>query len=145
MQETIVLCGGGTGGHVYPLIAVAEALGELAPQVRLVFVGTGRGLETKVVPERGYELELVRIDPIRGRGTGGAVRGVGRACLALAEALSLLKRVRPKGVFSIGGYAAGSVSLAAKIRRIPLALMEPNAVVGLANRGVASLVNRAYT
>ena len=145
MQETIVLCGGGTGGHVYPLIAVAEALAELAPQVRLVFVGTGRGLETKVVPERGYELELVRIDPIRGRGTWGAVRGVGRACLSLPEALALLKRLRPKVVFSIGGYAAGSVSLAAKIRRIPLALMEPNAVVGLANRGVASLVNRAYT
>src|SRR5690606_1589431 len=100
MQETIVLCGGGTGGHVYPLIAVADALAKLSPQVRLVFVGTERGIETQVVPARGYELELVRIDPIRGRGGWGAVRGVGRACVSLPEGLALLRRLRPKAVFS---------------------------------------------
>ncbi len=143
--HTIVLAGGGTGGHVFPLIAVAEALTTLAPAIRLVFVGTERGIETQAVPARGFELRLVKIEPIRGRGLGGGLRGVGKAVGSVPEAVRLLRELSPAVVFSIGGYAAGSVSLAAKLLRVPLALMEPNAVVGLANRFVARFVNRAYT
>jgi UDP-N-acetylglucosamine--N-acetylmuramyl-(pentapeptide) pyrophosphoryl-undecaprenol N-acetylglucosamine transferase len=143
--ETIVLTGGGTGGHVFPLVAVADALSAMAAHVRLVFVGTERGIETQVVPARGYELRLVNIEPIRGRGVWGGVRGVGRATASIPEGVSLLRDLDPCVVFSIGGYAAGSISLAAKLLRIPLALMEPNAVVGLANRLVAPFVTRAYT
>lgn len=143
--QTIVLAGGGTGGHVFPLVAVAEALSMLVPDVRLVFVGTERGIETQVVPSRGFELRLVRIEPIRGRGVAGGLKGVGRAASSVPEAVRLLRELQPKAVFSIGGYAAGSVSLAAKLLRIPLALMEPNAVVGLANRLIARFVDRAYT
>ncbi len=145
MQPTIVLCGGGTGGHVYPLIAVADALAQLAPHVRLLFVGTERGIETQAVPARGYELLLVRMEPMRGRGIGGGLRGAARAALSIPEAVALLRRARPDVVLSIGGYAAGSISVASKVLRVPLALMEPNAVVGLANRLAAPLVDRAYT
>lgn len=143
--ETIVLTGGGTGGHVFPLVAVADALAQIASHVRVVFVGTERGIETQVVPARGYELRLVNIEPIRGRGVWGGVRGVGRAASSVPEAVSLLRELDPSVVFSIGGYAAGSISLGAKLLRIPLALMEPNAVVGLANRLIAPFVTRAYT
>lgn len=143
--QTIVLAGGGTGGHVFPLIAVAEALTALAPDVRVVFVGTERGIETQAVPARGFELRLVHIEPIRGRGFVGGVKGVGKAAGSVPEAVRLLRELNPKVVFSIGGYAAGSVSLAAKLLGIPLALMEPNAVVGLANRLIARFVHRAYT
>jgi UDP-N-acetylglucosamine--N-acetylmuramyl-(pentapeptide) pyrophosphoryl-undecaprenol N-acetylglucosamine transferase len=143
--ETIVLAGGGTGGHVFPLVAVADALSQVAPQIRLVFVGTERGIETQVVPARGYELRLVNIEPIRGRGVWGGVRGMGRATASIPEGVSLLRELDPCVVFSIGGYAAGSISLAAKLLRIPLSLMEPNAVVGLANRLIAPFVTRAYT
>ncbi len=143
--QTIVLAGGGTGGHVFPLIAVAEALSAQHPDVRLVFVGTERGIETQVVPARGFELRLVHIEPIRGRGVAGGLRGIGKAASSVPEAVRLLRELQPKVVFSIGGYAAGSVSIAAKLLRIPLALMEPNAVVGLANRLIARLVDRAYT
>jgi UDP-N-acetylglucosamine--N-acetylmuramyl-(pentapeptide) pyrophosphoryl-undecaprenol N-acetylglucosamine transferase len=143
--DTILLAGGGTGGHVFPLIAVADELRQLAPHVRLVFVGTERGLESQVVPERGYELRLLRIEPIRGRGFLGGVRGVRRAASSVPEASALLRELAPKVVFSIGGYAAGPLALAAKLRRIPLALMEPNSVIGLANRLVAPFVTRAYT
>lgn len=143
--QTIVLAGGGTGGHVFPLIAVAEALVSLAPSVRVVFVGTERGIETQAVPARGFELRLVNIEPIRGRGLGGGLRGIRKAASSVPEAVRLLRELNPAVVFSIGGYAAGSVSLAAKLLRIPLALMEPNAVVGLANRLVARFVDRAYT
>ncbi|MCC6214105.1 MAG: undecaprenyldiphospho-muramoylpentapeptide beta-N-acetylglucosaminyltransferase [Polyangiaceae bacterium] len=141
---TLLFAGGGTGGHVYPLLAVADALRELAPEVRAVFVGTARGLEAKLVPERGYPLELAHVLPLRGGGVVGAVRGALRAAAAVVEAGALVRRLRPRAVLSIGGYAAGPVSLAARVRGIPLALVEPNAVVGLANRLIAPLVSRAY-
>jgi UDP-N-acetylglucosamine--N-acetylmuramyl-(pentapeptide) pyrophosphoryl-undecaprenol N-acetylglucosamine transferase len=142
---TIVLAGGGTGGHVFPMIAVADALKRLAPELRLVFVGTERGMETRIVPQRGYELELVRVLPIRGGGVPGALRGAARALAAIPESRALLRRLAPRAVFSIGGYAAGPIALSARSLGIPLALMEPNAVIGLANRLVAPLVDRAYT
>jgi UDP-N-acetylglucosamine--N-acetylmuramyl-(pentapeptide) pyrophosphoryl-undecaprenol N-acetylglucosamine transferase len=142
---TLVFAGGGTGGHVYPMIAVADAVRALSPDLRLVFVGTERGMETRVVPERGYELELMRVLPIRGSGVLGAARGIARAAALVPEARSLVKRLAPRVVFSIGGYAAGPVSLAARSLGIPVALMEPNSVIGLANRLIAPLVQRAYT
>ena len=145
MTNTLLFAGGGTGGHVYPMIAVADAVRAIAPELRLVFVGTERGMETRVVPERGYELELMRVLPIRGGGVSGALRGIGRAATSVPEARALVKRLSPKAVFSIGGYAAGPVSLAARSLGIPVALMEPNSVIGLANRLIAPLVQRAYT
>ena len=145
MTDTLVLAGGGTGGHVYPMIAVADAVREIAPQLQLVFVGTERGMETRVVPERGYELELMRVLPIRGGGVMGALRGITRAAGSVPEARALLKKRKPRAVFSIGGYAAGPVSLGARSLGIPVALMEPNSVIGLANRLIAPFVQRAYT
>jgi UDP-N-acetylglucosamine--N-acetylmuramyl-(pentapeptide) pyrophosphoryl-undecaprenol N-acetylglucosamine transferase len=142
---TLIFAGGGTGGHVYPMIAVADAVRALAPELRLVFVGTERGMETKVVPARGYELELMQVLPIRGGGVLGGLRGVARAAALVPEARALVKKLSPSAVFSIGGYAAGPVSLAARSLGIPVALMEPNSVIGLANRLIAPLVQRAYT
>jgi UDP-N-acetylglucosamine--N-acetylmuramyl-(pentapeptide) pyrophosphoryl-undecaprenol N-acetylglucosamine transferase len=143
--STLIFAGGGTGGHVYPMIAVADAVHEIAPELELVFVGTERGMETRVVPERGYRLELMRISPIRGRGVLGALHGIARAALSVPEARAMLERLAPSAVFSIGGYAAGPVSLGARSLGIPVALMEPNSVIGLANRLIAPLVQRAYT
>lgn len=142
---TMLLAGGGTGGHVFPMVAVADALKRLVPDLRIVFVGTEKGIETRVVPERGYELELMEVVPIRGGGVGGAMRGVARAAAALPAGARLVDRLAPAAVFSLGGYAAGPVSLAARMRGIPLTLMEPNAVIGLANRLTATFVKRAYT
>jgi UDP-N-acetylglucosamine--N-acetylmuramyl-(pentapeptide) pyrophosphoryl-undecaprenol N-acetylglucosamine transferase len=141
---TLLFAGGGTGGHVYPMIAVAEAVRRLAPAVRVVFVGTERGIEARAVPNSGYELELMRVLPLRGAGALGFVRGVGRAMMALGEGRALVRRLRPDAVLSVGGYAAGPVSLAAWALGVPLALLEPNSVIGLANRLVAPLARRAY-
>ncbi|HKY37802.1 MAG TPA: undecaprenyldiphospho-muramoylpentapeptide beta-N-acetylglucosaminyltransferase [Polyangiaceae bacterium] len=143
-MTTLLFAGGGTGGHVFPLLAVAEAVLELLPGARLVFVGTDKGMETKLVPERGYELELVKVLPIRGGGVAGALRGIGRAAGSIPEARGIVKRIAPAAVFSIGGHAAGPVALAARTLGIPLALMEPNAEIGLANRLIAPFVQRAY-
>jgi UDP-N-acetylglucosamine--N-acetylmuramyl-(pentapeptide) pyrophosphoryl-undecaprenol N-acetylglucosamine transferase len=145
VSDTLVFAGGGTGGHVYPMIAVADAMRAIAPEMRIVCVGTERGMETRVVPERGYELELMRVLPIRGNGVQGAVRGITRAAGSVPEARTLLKKLNPRAVFSVGGYAAGPVSLSARFMGIPLALLEPNSVIGLANRLIAPFVQRAYT
>jgi UDP-N-acetylglucosamine--N-acetylmuramyl-(pentapeptide) pyrophosphoryl-undecaprenol N-acetylglucosamine transferase len=142
--STLLFAGGGTGGHVFPMLAVADAVRELSPGARLVFVGTEKGMETKLVPERGYELELVKVLPIRGGGLAGALRGIGRAAGSIPDARSIVARVAPRAVFSIGGYAAGPVALAARTLGVPLALMEPNAEAGLANRLIAPFVQRAY-
>jgi UDP-N-acetylglucosamine--N-acetylmuramyl-(pentapeptide) pyrophosphoryl-undecaprenol N-acetylglucosamine transferase len=144
-RRTLLMAGGGTGGHVYPMIAVADALVSLVPDLRVVFAGTARGMETRAVPERGYELRLLDVLPIRGGGVAGAVRGTLRAARSIPEARALLRELEPRAVFSIGGYAAGPISLAARSLGVPLALMEPNSVAGLANRLIAPFVQRAYT
>ena len=141
----IVLAGGGTGGHVFPMIAVADALRQLRPDVELTFVGTRRGLETRLVPERGYHLRLVDILPLRGGGLAGALRGAKRALTAIVAEREHLSRLRPCVVFSIGGYAAGPVALAARSLGIPVALLEPNSVIGLSNRLMVPFIKRAYT
>lgn len=143
-SRTLVFAGGGTGGHVFPIVAVAEVVRELAPDVRLVFVGTERGLEAKAVPARGYELELMRVLPLRGGGLPGFFRGLAQAARVLPDGRALLERLRPAAVLSVGGYAAGPVSLAAWTLGVPLALLEPNSVMGLANRLVAPLAERGY-
>jgi UDP-N-acetylglucosamine--N-acetylmuramyl-(pentapeptide) pyrophosphoryl-undecaprenol N-acetylglucosamine transferase len=145
MKPTILLAGGGTGGHVYPLIAVADALREQRPDLELVFVGTERGIEARVVPERGYRLELMPVVPIRGGGPWGALRGASTALSLVPRAGALLQALQPAAVLSIGGYAAGPITAAARLRGIPLALIEPNAAIGLANQLVAPLVQRGYT
>ncbi len=141
---TLFLAGGGTGGHVYPLLAVADAVRKLRPDVQIVFIGTERGLESRVVPERGYTLALTRVIPLRGGGVPGLIRGIFAAGASLPEATLLIDEYEPRAVLSVGGYAAGPVSLIARIAGIPLALIEPNSVLGLANRLVAPLARRAY-
>lgn len=139
----ILLAGGGTGGHVYPLIAVADAL-RAERDVRPVFVGTARGIETRAVPARGYDLELLDVRPLRGGGASGLLRGAWKALASLPAALALIERIRPAALLSMGGYAAGPVSLAARLRGVPVALLEPNAAMGLANRWVLAFARRAY-
>jgi UDP-N-acetylglucosamine--N-acetylmuramyl-(pentapeptide) pyrophosphoryl-undecaprenol N-acetylglucosamine transferase len=140
----LLFAGGGTGGHVFPLLSVADAVRALSPSAELLFVGTDKGMETRLVPERGYRLELVKVLPIRGGGLAGALRGIGRAAGSIPEARRIVAQAEPAAVFSIGGYAAGPVALAARTLGIPLALMEPNAEAGLANRLIAPFVQRAY-
>jgi UDP-N-acetylglucosamine--N-acetylmuramyl-(pentapeptide) pyrophosphoryl-undecaprenol N-acetylglucosamine transferase len=142
---TILLAGGGTGGHVFPMIAVGDALVRADASTRVVYVGTARGIEARVVPERGGTLELMNILPLRGGGASGFAKGALRAAASIPEARALVKRLRPSVVLSVGGYAAGPVSLAARTAGIPLAVLEPNSALGLANRLLSPIARRAYT
>jgi UDP-N-acetylglucosamine--N-acetylmuramyl-(pentapeptide) pyrophosphoryl-undecaprenol N-acetylglucosamine transferase len=143
IRKAVLIAGGGTGGHVFPAIAVAEAMQALA-DVDVVFCGTARGLEHRLVPARGFRLERLHVLPIKGGGAAKAARGTLVALRATSQAFAIVRSVRPSAVLSVGGYAAGPVSLAAALAGVPLALLEPNSVAGLANRILAPLAKRAY-
>ncbi len=145
MKECVIMAGGGTGGHVFPLLAVAEQLRQLEPALRIVFVGTARGLESRLVPSRGFELELLDVRPIRGSGLKGVLSGGRSAVTTIPASWKLIRRLEPRAVLSVGGYAAGPISIVGRMLGVPLAVLEPNTVVGLANRWLAPWVGRAYT
>jgi UDP-N-acetylglucosamine--N-acetylmuramyl-(pentapeptide) pyrophosphoryl-undecaprenol N-acetylglucosamine transferase len=140
---TILIAGGGTGGHVFPALAVAEAM-RVAADVDVVFCGTSRGAEVRLVPPRGWALELLDVEPMMGAGALRAIRGAVVAARAMGTARRLVRRIRPRAVLSVGGYAAGPVTLAAALQGVPVAVLEPNRVVGLANRMLGPLAKRAY-
>lgn len=142
-RATILVAGGGTGGHVYPGLAVADALRSIA-DVEVVFVGTARGLEARVIPQQGYRLELLDVQPMKGGGVARAAKGAVVAARETVRAIALVRRIRPNAVLSVGGYAAGPVSLAAAILGVKIAVLEPNSVVGFANRLLAPFAARAY-
>jgi UDP-N-acetylglucosamine--N-acetylmuramyl-(pentapeptide) pyrophosphoryl-undecaprenol N-acetylglucosamine transferase len=143
VKPCVFIAGGGTGGHVFPGLSVADAMRKLA-DVDVVFVGTKRGLESKVVPARGYELELLHVEPMKGGGPARMVRGGLVAAKASASALALVRRRKPRAVLSVGGYAAGPVSLAAAAVRVPVCVLEPNSITGLANKWLSPFCARAY-
>jgi UDP-N-acetylglucosamine--N-acetylmuramyl-(pentapeptide) pyrophosphoryl-undecaprenol N-acetylglucosamine transferase len=140
----VLFAGGGTGGHVFPLVALAEAFERLAPDVAFAFVGTERGLEARVIPSRGWTLETLPVEPMKGRSILGALRGGAIAATATVRAASLVRRLRPSIIVSIGGYAAGPVTLAAATLGVPVALLEPNRIAGLTQRLSSPLAKRVY-
>jgi len=142
-KPSILIATGGTGGHIFPGLAVADALRAMA-DVDVIFAGTPRGLEKDVVPERGYSIELLDVARMKGGGAARAVKGALIAARATGQALGLVRSIAPRAVLCIGGYAAGPVSLAAAALGIRVAVLEPNNIVGLANRLMAPLASRAY-
>ncbi len=143
MSHAILIAGGGTGGHVFPGLAVADALTSLA-NVRVVFGGSPRGIEKDVIPSRGYPLELLDIAPLKGGGVKRAAKGAFTAALATLRAVAIVRRVSPSVVLSVGGYAAGPFAIASVLMGVPLAIMEPNGVLGFTNRVLAPMAKRAY-
>jgi UDP-N-acetylglucosamine--N-acetylmuramyl-(pentapeptide) pyrophosphoryl-undecaprenol N-acetylglucosamine transferase len=141
MAHSFVLTGGGTGGHVFPALAVARVL--QARGHRLLFVGTKEGMESRLVPEAGFEIEFVRSGGLNRVGIAQQIKSLARLPLGIAAAWSLLKKFRAEAVFSMGGYVAGPVMLAAALGGIPLVVMEPNSVPGFTNRKMATTVYRA--
>lgn len=144
-MTTILLAGGGTGGHVFPMLAVGEAIRAAEPDSRVVYVGTARGLEARVVPEQGGELELLDILPLRGGGLSGFLKGARHAAGSIPAARDLVRKIGPSAVLSVGGYAGGPVCLAARTLGVTVTVLEPNSVMGLSNRLLAPFAVRAYT
>jgi len=141
MPFSFVLTGGGTGGHVFPALAVAHIL--RARGHRLLFVGTREGMESKLVPDAGFEIEFVRSGGLNRVGLRQQAQTLLALPMGVAAAGRLLKKFQPKAIFSMGGYVAGPVMLSAILSGLPLVVMEPNAIPGFANRKAARYVYRA--
>ena len=137
----IIIAGGGTGGHLYPGIAIArEALRE--PGSEALFVGTEQGIEARVLPKEGLPVRFIQVGRLKGMGVLSIVKTVLTLPRSLYQSLRLLGDVRPDVVIGIGGYASGPVALAAWMKRIPLIIVEPNSYAGLANRKLGRLADK---
>jgi UDP-N-acetylglucosamine--N-acetylmuramyl-(pentapeptide) pyrophosphoryl-undecaprenol N-acetylglucosamine transferase len=139
----LLIAGGGTGGHLYPGIAIAEEVVS-RPGGEVLFVGTSRGLEAKAVPAAGYQLELLEVSGLKRMGVVGTLRGLGRLPGALGRSLAILRRFRPDAVLGVGGYASGPMVMAAALSGRPTALQEQNTVPGFTNRVLGRFVRRAF-
>ncbi len=144
MLLKVVIAGGGTGGHLFPGIALAEELLTRHPENDVLFVGTERGLEAKVVPKSGYKLELIDVAGLKGKGAVGLLTGLFRVPGALFQARRILKKYDPNVVIGVGGYASGPVVLAAWLMGIPTAVQEQNALPGLTNKILGKLARRSF-
>ena len=139
----VVIGGGGTGGHLYPGIAIAREILARRPDATVTFAGTARGIETRVVPREGFQLDLLRIAGLKGRSPLSAIAGIARLPLSFADAWRILSRRRPDVVIGVGGYASGPVVMLAALRRVPTLIAEQNAVPGLTNRILSRFVSAA--
>jgi UDP-N-acetylglucosamine--N-acetylmuramyl-(pentapeptide) pyrophosphoryl-undecaprenol N-acetylglucosamine transferase len=139
----IVIAGGGTGGHLYPGIAVARELQRQRPGTIVTFAGTARGIESRVVPKEGFQLDLLRSAALKAVSAASLVRGLSLLPLSGIEAWQIISRRAPHLVIGVGGYSSGPVVLVAALRRIPTLLLEQNAAPGFTNRMLAPLVSAA--
>ena len=140
-MATIVMAGGGTGGHVMPLLAVARELA--ADGHQSVFIGTRTGFEARLVPAAGFPLEFIEIGGLNRVGALRTVKTVAQLPFSVLRSGKLLAKHQASAVFSLGGYAAGPVAIAALRKHLPLVIMEPNAMPGLTNRQIGRWVSRA--
>lgn len=136
----VLIMAGGTGGHIFPGLAVAEALAAVG--VPVVWLGAAGGLETRLVPARGIALETVPVTGLRGKGLAAQLRAPLMLLRAFAAAFGVLRRVRPRSVLALGGYVAGPGGVAAWLLRRPLVVHEQNALAGFTNRVLARLAQR---
>jgi UDP-N-acetylglucosamine--N-acetylmuramyl-(pentapeptide) pyrophosphoryl-undecaprenol N-acetylglucosamine transferase len=137
MTAPVLIMAGGTGGHVFPALAVAKVLRDRG--VPVIWLGVPGSMESKLVPDNGFPIEWVRIRGIRGKGLAALAMAPLRIASAVFQALAVLRRVRPRAVLGAGGYVSGPGGIAAWLLRMPLLIHEQNAIPGLTNRWLARL------
>ena len=142
-RRTALVMAGGTGGHIFPALAVAEVLRERGWHV--VWLGNAEAMESRLVPPRGFEFVSLGFGALRGKGMGRKLKLPFSLAVAIARALRLLGEVRPGVVLGMGGYVSFPGAVAARLRGIPLVVHEQNAVAGLANRVLARLADAVLT
>ena len=139
----VLIAAGGTGGHIYPGIAVAKEILRRDENSEILFVGTARGLETKIVPENGFQLSLINSAGLKSVGFVGKLKGLAILPKSFLEARSLIKSFKPDVVIGAGGYVSGPVLMMASLMRVPTLVMDSNALPGFTNRQLARFVDKA--
>ena len=142
-MDRLMVAGGGTGGHLFPGVAVAEEFirrGETA----VLFVGTGRPVEAEVLGKRGIDLKTITSAGFKGKSLAGRARSLGALPLGLIQSIRVIRDFKPDMVFGVGGYVSGPVGAAARLLGVPSAIHEQNSVPGLANRMLGRLVDMVF-
>ena len=136
----VLIMAGGTGGHIFPALAVAKELRQRG--IAVVWLGVPGSMEARLVPANGFPMEWVRVGGIRGKGVATMAMAPLRIAIAMVQALRVLRRVRPRAVLGAGGYVSGPGGIAARLLGIPLLIHEQNAIPGLTNRWLAHVATR---
>ena len=140
----IVIAGGGTGGHLFPGIAIAEEFLRRDDKAEVIFIGTKKGIESRLLGPLGYELREIDIEGVKGRGFKALVRGVYQIPLSMWQARRILKKFGPHIVIGVGGYVSGPAVLTAHFMNIPTVIAEQNAVPGITNRILGKFTNKIF-
>jgi UDP-N-acetylglucosamine--N-acetylmuramyl-(pentapeptide) pyrophosphoryl-undecaprenol N-acetylglucosamine transferase len=141
----VILTGGGTGGHLFPGLAVAREFQRRDAMTEILFVGTEQGIEARVLPQEGFKLETLSVKGLRGRGLRGFLDALYGVPASLLRSLRLIREFRPDLIIGLGGYASGPLLLAGKIRGVRCAIMEQNLRPGFTNKILARLMDRVFT
>jgi UDP-N-acetylglucosamine--N-acetylmuramyl-(pentapeptide) pyrophosphoryl-undecaprenol N-acetylglucosamine transferase len=141
---TILIAAGGTGGHLYPAVALAREFARCDPTNKVFFVGTARGLESNVLGHEGFALVLISAKPVMGKGLWGAVTGLCVMPVSLWQCLKILRTRRADLVIGVGGYTSPMMVLAAALIGVTRVILEPNANPGMANRAVGPFAQRVF-
>ncbi|MBM4263788.1 MAG: undecaprenyldiphospho-muramoylpentapeptide beta-N-acetylglucosaminyltransferase [Deltaproteobacteria bacterium] len=141
----VMLAGGGTGGHLFPGLAVAREFQKRDGKTEIIFVGTQQGIEFRVIPKEGFRLETLTVKGMKGRGLRGLLDALVGVPASVLRSLSLISEFRPDCIIGLGGYASGPLLLAAKLKRVRSAIMEQNLRPGFTNKHLARWVDRVFT
>jgi UDP-N-acetylglucosamine--N-acetylmuramyl-(pentapeptide) pyrophosphoryl-undecaprenol N-acetylglucosamine transferase len=141
----LLIAGGGTGGHVFPALAIAQEWKSRGAEREVVLVGTQRGIEMKLVPQAGLPLETLRVAGLKGKGGTTLVKNLAMLGSGLMDAFGVIKKHKPAVAFGVGGYAAGPMLLATWLRGIPNVIFEPNAEPGFTNKVLARFAKKIAT
>lgn len=140
----VIIAGGGTGGHVFPAISIAEEILDRNSGNEVLFVGTEQGIEKRILPEKGYRVEFINSRGIVGKNFSQKVMAVISILGAMLSSLKILRDFRPDAVIGVGGYASGPTLLCASMSSIPTAVCEQNSIPGLANRILSRFVGKIF-
>ena len=143
-KKTIVLTGGGTGGHIYPALAIAGGLKSVIPSANFVFIGTNNGLEKDIIPRAGYHLEFISSAGIERKLSLKGIFALKEGLKGVGQAINHLRKIQPEVVIGTGGYVSGPVMLAAVMLGFPTAIHEQNAYPGVTNKLLNPLVKKVF-
>lgn len=139
-----LVSGGGTGGHIYPALAVCEVLREIDSGAEILYVGTSSGLESKLVPAAGVNFVCISSGGVAGKSLGKALRGMAAACTGLAQSLRIVRRFRPHVALGTGGYVSAPALIACWLWGVPVTIQEQNVFPGVTNRVLARISRRVF-
>lgn len=141
-QKKLIIAGGGTGGHIFPGLAVAEAWKNLGGAV--IWVGSNLGKEKSYVPDAGYELQIIKVSPIKGKGIWQKMKTLLQIPIAIGKSLRLLNTLKPDVVLGVGGYVSFPMTIAAYLKGVPTAIAEQNSFAGLTNRILSRFAKKIF-